>query len=159
MNKLKNISTSFVAVLATLVLISCSNDASTKGGFSVKGKITNATENVIIVNELTPRGLIVLDSATVGKDGSFELQGKVSEKTFAIINFPKGAVLLVLDSNSQIALSIDANTPDQFGVKGSEDTEQLRKLLEVNSKYMNALRALEAKYAQYTNTAPSQAMQ
>jgi thiol-disulfide isomerase/thioredoxin len=159
MNKLKNIRISFVAVIATLVLISCSSDASTKGGFSVKGKITNATENVIVVNELTPRGLIVLDSATIGKDGSFELQGKVSEKTFAIINFPKGAVLLVLDSNSNMALSIDANTPDQFGVKGSEDTEQLRKLLEINGKYMNALRALEAKYAQYNNVAPTQAVQ
>jgi thiol-disulfide isomerase/thioredoxin len=159
MNKLKNIRTSFVAVIATLVLISCSSDASTKGGFSVKGKITNTTESVIVVNELTPRGLIVLDSATIGKDGSFELQGKVSEKTFAIINFPKGAVLLVLDSNSNMALSIDANTPDQFGVKGSEDTEQLRKLLEINGKYMNALRALETKYAQYNNVAPTQAVQ
>lgn len=159
MNKLKNIRISFMAVIATIVLVSCGSDASTKGGFTITGKITNSTEQTIIVNELTPKGLLLLDSAKVDKDGSFKLEGKVGEKVFAIINFPKGAVLLVLDSNTNMALSIDANTPDQFGVKGSDDTEQLRKLLEVNNTYMQALRNLEAKYAQYNTTVPSAAVQ
>src|SRR6476620_4250224 len=100
MNKLKNIKASLMAVVATIVLVSCGSDAATKGGFTVTGKITNATEKTIIVNELTPKGLLVLDSATIEKDGSFKLEGKVGEKVFAIINFPKGAVLLVLDSNT-----------------------------------------------------------
>ncbi len=159
MKKIKNISVSFVAIIATLVLVSCGSDAATKGGFTIKGKITNSTEKSIIINELTPKGLILLDTAAIEKDGSFELKGNVGEKTFAIINFPKGAVLLVVDSVSDMFLSIDANTPDQYGVKGSDDTEQLRKLLEVNNKYMQALRQLEAKYAQYNTTVPSAAMQ
>jgi peroxiredoxin len=150
---------SILTSLLTLLLVSCGSDAATKGGFVIKGKITNNTEKTITISELTPRGLLTLDTATVNADGSFELSGKVTEATFAIINFPKGAVLLVLDSTSNIALSIDANTPDQFGAKGSDDTEQLRKMLEVNNKYMQALRGLEAKYAQYTNTVPGKAMQ
>jgi peroxiredoxin len=155
MNFRQNVKTSLGAFIVTLILVSCGNDAATKGGFTINGKITNATEKSITVNELTAKGLLFLDSATVGADGSFTLKGKVGEKIFAIINFPKGAVLLVIDSNTNMALSIDANTPDQFGVKGSDDTEQLRKLLEVNSKYMQALRNLEAKYAQYSNTVPT----
>jgi peroxiredoxin len=155
MNFRQNVKTSLGAFIVTLILVSCGNDAATKGGFTINGKITNATEKSITVNELTAKGLLFLDSATVGADGSFTLKGKVGEKIFAIINFPKGAVLLVIDSNTNMALSIDANTPDQFGVKGSDDTEQLRKLLEVNSKYMQALRSLEAKYAAYSNTVPT----
>jgi peroxiredoxin len=143
----------------TITLLSCGSNASTKGGFIVRGKIVNSTEKTITLNELTPKGLILLDTATIAADGSFELNGKVGEKTFAMINFPKGAVLMVIDSLTDMMLSIDANTPDQFGVKGSEDTEQLRKLLEVNNKYMQGMRALEAKYAQYNTSVPSAAMQ
>lgn len=150
---------SIIVAIFSVILISCGSDAANKGGFKIKGKITNFTEQSITINELTPKGLILLDTAAVAKDGSFELNGKVGEKTFAIINFPKGAVLVVLDSLTEMTLSIDANKPDQFGVKGSDDSEQLRKLLEVNSKYMIGLRGLEAKYAQYTNEAPGQAMQ
>ncbi len=159
MNKLKKITSSFAAIIATLVLISCGSDAATKGGFVIKGKITNSTEKTITLNELTPKGLILLDTATVAADGTFELSGKVGEKTFAMINFPKGAVLMVVDSLTDMQVSIDANTPDQFGVKGSEDTEQLRKLLEVNNKFMQGLRNLEAKYAQYNTTVPDAATQ
>jgi len=159
MKKRTQIHSALMATLATLILISCGSDAATKGGFTIRGKITNSTEKTITINELTPKGLVLLDTATIEKDGSFALKGKVSEKTFAIINFPKGAVLLVLDSLSDMALSIDANTPDQFGVKGSDETEQLRKLLEVNAKYMKSLRALEANYAQYNTSVPSAAMQ
>ena len=159
MNTLTKISTSFIAILCALILVSCGSDAATQNGFTIKGKITNTTEKTIIINELTPKGLILLDSSTISNDGTFELNGKVSEKTFAIINFPKGAVLLVLDSTTNMALIIDAKTPDQFGVKGSEDTEQLRKLLEVNNTYMQALRGLESKYAQYNSTVPSIAVQ
>jgi thiol-disulfide isomerase/thioredoxin len=159
MKVLNNVRISLGAALITFILVSCGSDASTKGGFTISGKITNSTEKTIVVNELTPKGLVVLDSATVNSDGGFKLEGKVSEKVFAIINFPKGAVLLVLDSTTNMALSIDANTPDQFGVKGSEDTERLRKLLEVNSKYMQALRDLETKYAIYNTTVPTPEVQ
>src|SRR6478752_7540171 len=150
---------SLLATFVLLLLVSCGSDAATKSGFVVQGKITNYTEKTITISELTPRGLLQLDTATINPDGTFELSGKVSEATFAIINFPKGSVLLVLDSTSNMALSIDANTPDQFGVKGSDDTEQLRKMLEVNNKYMQALRGLESKYAEYSNSAPGKAMQ
>lgn len=159
MNRLNKITSSFAAILVTLVLVSCGTDAATKGGFVIKGKITNSTEKTITLNELTPKGLILLDTATIGADGSFELSGKVGEKTFAMINFPKGAVLMVVDSLTDMALSIDANTPDQFGVKGSDDTEQLRKLLEVNNRYMQGLRALEAKYAKFNTSVPDAATQ
>ncbi|AMS27009.1 hypothetical protein AEM51_08250 [Bacteroidetes bacterium UKL13-3] len=159
MNKLKQLTTSLVAIVVTLVFISCGSDAATKGGFVVKGKISNSIEKTITLNELTPKGLVLLDTATIEKDGSFELSGKVGEKTFAMINFPKGAVLMVVDSLTDMVLSIDANTPDQFGLKGSDDTEQLRKLLEVNNKYMQGLRTLEAKYAQYNTTVPDAATQ
>lgn len=157
----KQLSQTIWASLLLLVFISCGSDAATKGGFVLKGKITNSTEKTITLNELTPKGIILIDTATIAADGSFELRGKVSEKTFAMINFPKGTVLLVVDSLSDIALSIDGNSPETFGVKGSDDTETLRKLLQINNKYMTALRSMETKYTQMIpqNTTPSLALQ
>jgi peroxiredoxin len=155
----KHISQSLGILFCVLFLVSCGSDAATKSGFSIKGKITNTTETKLTISELTPNGLITLDTAKIEKDGSFELTGKVTESVFAIINLQKGSVLLVLDSTSNIALSIDANNPEKFGVKGSPDTEQLRKLLELNNTYMQAMRNLETKYAQYLQTPPPPALQ
>lgn len=157
---MQSIKNCFFTALVTLILVSCGSDASTKQkGFVIKGKVTNYTEKTIVVNELTARGLIPLDTATINADGSFELKGKASEQLFAMISFPKGAVLLVVDSLTNMAVSIDANSPDQFGVKGSPQTEQLRKLLAINNVYMQALRGMETKYAAYSQSVPSASVQ
>ncbi len=134
-------------IIAFAVLLAACNQTETKQGFSVKGNIKNSADNTITLNEITNQGLIFLDSATIASDGSFELNGKVSQKTFCTITLPKGAVVLVLDSASDMVVSIDAETPDAFSVNGSPESEQLRQVMQLNNKYMVAMRGLENKYS------------
>lgn len=134
-----------------LLFVSCSNEQPEQHGFSITGKVLHAPESNIYLQELTPKGLRLLDSATLGPDGSFEFSGTIPEKIFCTISFPKGATVLVVDTSASVSLSIDAEMPEQFGVAGSPDTEALKKLLQINNKYMLTVRSMESKYTQYAN--------
>lgn len=135
------------------ILVSCNNQEAT-GGFVIKGKIKNFDEKSIALNEITTKGLVFLDTATVEPDGSFEFSGKVSEKTFCTITTASGAVVLVVDSASEIVLSIDAKNTDTYGVNGSPESEQLRQVMQANNKYMIMMRNMEDKYARMSNGVP-----
>lgn len=151
---MKNI---FIATLL-LLTIACAKPEEKKG-FVVKGTITNLTGTQLTIQELTPKGLVFIDSATVAPDGSFEFNGNISERTFCVIQMNNSAAVLVVDSMAEIVMTIDANKPEEFTIKGSSETEKLKQLLKVNNKYMQLVQAIEGKYAQYGDNIPPVAVQ
>jgi peroxiredoxin len=147
--KMRNI---LIAIIA-LGMTACAKAPEQKG-FVVKGKIRNLTGNQITLQELTTKGLVFIDSAAVGNDGSFEFNGNVGQKTFCVIQANNSAIVLVVDSVTDMVLNIDAGKPEDFTVTGSNDTEKLKKLLQLNNAYMLGVQALETKYAAYNNNVP-----
>ncbi len=141
----------YLSFIITIFSFCGSKNEKAKNSFSVSGKLTHQTEKVLYLNELTTKGLRLIDSSLVKTDGTFSFKGNVSEKTFCILSFPKGATIIVLDTNSTINLSIDENSPESFGISGSPDSETLKKLLLINNKYMVVIKNLETKYSQYDN--------
>jgi thiol-disulfide isomerase/thioredoxin len=155
-------SSTIVAMLILMLSASCSQSQAEKGNYVIEGSIKNYTAKVIMLNEITPRGLTLIDSATVDESGKFKFNRKrVSQPTFAVMNFNTGAVVLVIDSGSIITVSIDANTPEAYGVSGSGDNEEMRKLILENNKYMKQVNELEAKYnlSNNANLSPEMQMQ
>lgn len=140
------------------LLMACSGEQP-KEGFVVRGKIKNFTDTKISINELTPKGLILIDTAQLGNDGSFEMNGKVSEKTFCVINTQAGSVVLLVDTASEISVSIDAKNPEVYGITGSAESEELRQLLEINTRFIRLVKQIEMRYASYGNEVPPPAIQ
>ena len=126
-------------LLATAFTFCGNKNERAKNSFWVSGKLTHNSEKILYLNELTTKGLRLIDSSAVNDDGTFSFKGNVAEKTFCVISFPKGATVIVLDMNSTVNLSIDADNPESFGISGSPETEDLKKLLLINSKYMLSL--------------------
>jgi thiol-disulfide isomerase/thioredoxin len=152
-----------IVILVLMLSASCSQSQAEKGNYIIEGTIKNYTAKTILLNELTPRGLTVIDSAKVDEaTGKFQFNRKrVSQPTFAVMNFNTGAVVLVLDSGANITISIDANTPEAYGVSGSADNEEMRKLILENNKYMKQVNELETKYrlTNDANLSPEMQMQ
>jgi peroxiredoxin len=148
-------------ILIAFALFMVASCAKTKEqtGFVVKGIVRNLTGNQITIQELTTKGLVFIDSTTVAPDGSFELMGNLGERTFCVIQVNNGAAVLVVDSLAEILVSIDANKPEDFTVKGSAETEKLKQLLQLNNKYMELVKTIEGKYAQYSDNIPPVAVQ
>lgn len=142
----------FIAI--TLLLVVACAKPEEKKGFTIKGTINNLEGSVLTLQELTPKGLVFIDSAEIAKDGTFEFSGNITERTFCVIQMNNSAAVLVVDSMAEIVMDIDANKPEDFTVKGSAETEKLKQLLLVNSNYMVLVKALETKYAEYGENMP-----
>lgn len=113
----------------------------TTSGFRISGRITHAV-GIVQLNEFTSSGLLPLDSAVIKPDGQFLLEGKLPEKTFCVLRFPKGDIVLLSDTNSQIHLEIDADSIEAYKIEGGNENDQLRTIFLMNHKAEMAVRKL-----------------
>ncbi|MBC7382462.1 MAG: AhpC/TSA family protein [Bacteroidia bacterium] len=121
-------------------------------GFIIKGKVKNINAaSRISINELTNSGLIILDTSLIEPDGSFLLNGNLTEKTFCMIRFDKGDVLLLVDTSSELTVDIDANKIDAYTVQGSKENTDLKTLYLLNANYLKMMQQLGEKYSAYQN--------
>jgi thiol-disulfide isomerase/thioredoxin len=140
---------SYLFIVGFVLLSSaCSQSKEKPGNFSVKGTIKNYTGAALQLSEISATGLRLIDSAKVDEKGNFEFKNSVSQPTFAIIGFSNTAIVLLLDSGLKTTLSIDAKTPEAYGVSGSLENEQLRQIILMNNKYLMQVSALEKKYTE-----------
>ncbi len=151
---MRNIIWTYTLLLSLVLgLMSCnSNGDKAKKGFSIQGKLKNKGNiSSLALHELTPSGLLLLDTAAVAEDGSFLMQGVLSEKTFCIIRFEEnGDIALVVDTNAQFNLEIDANDPGNYVVSGPEENKQLKSLFNLNTSFYKSGRTIEKRFESYT---------
>ena len=125
--------TSIVLLAVTLLLTSCSSLGDKK--FTVNGKVTGMSPSMVYLEEVPMATMqrVAVDSVRPNKDGSFELQTKVTEETVFNVridqqNYP--AASLVNDVKKvDLKLFFDsANTQmaDRYEVKGSAASTALQ---------------------------------
>jgi len=151
----------FVLLLSSF--IACGNSINKgkpgKAGFAIFGVIKNA-KGSINIQEITNTGLLPLDTSVILEDGTFDLNGMVKEKTFCVIRLPKGDIIVVIDSNSRFEINIDADDLAKYAIKSSKENEDLKILMDINTKSTNQMAKLEEKYsAIYGNNIPPVAVQ
>lgn len=122
-----------------------------ESGFKITGKLKNPGNlTSLALQELTPSGLVLLDTAAIGPDGSFTMQGKLPEKTFCIVRFEKGDIALVVDTNARFSLELDGNNLDAYTISGSKENEELKQLFQLNAASFKAAKVVEERYSSYT---------
>jgi len=159
-------------LVAASCALSCTNKADggsqdgKKDGYIISGKLKNAgADQKIVLEELQTQNFVARDTATIGKDGSFQFKGKVDEPTLYRMNVQgvPGGILLVLE-NKEIQLEADAkDLTKPPKVKNSSQTEDLlamsdlltksqMSMMQLNQRYQanqgnpDSLRAIEAKF-------------
>jgi thiol-disulfide isomerase/thioredoxin len=119
-------------------------------GFTVSGTLTNAAGiRQVSVQELTQTGLIKLDTATLDATGKFTLNGQLKEKSFCILRFEKGDVVLLIDTNANLQVNLDVNKIEQYTVEGSAENQELRELFLLNNTYMNKSNEINQRFSSY----------
>lgn len=156
MNKIK-----ITCLALTLILLfgACNSDKPEEiSGFTVSGEITNGKDiKQVSIQELTTSGLILLDTATLDASGKFTLNGKLSEKTFCILRFTKGDIVLLVDSNSILNLKIDAEKIENYAIENSTENKELKDLFLLNNSFMAKSQSINERFSQYNanNISPS----
>jgi len=102
------------------------------GPFVVSGKILNAGEQKIYLQEIPFAGEqpVVLDSATLKSQGTFELRSHGKEEGLYRLQLEKGPAILVVNDSKSIRLKIDMAHFRFYEVEGSPATASLHDLME-----------------------------
>jgi len=89
--------------------------------FVISGKITNAEEKYLYLDELKVSSNVPVDSVKLGKDGSFKFKGKIGYPNFYLLRMnQKNFITLLVDTTEKITVYGDAaNFARDYIVEGS----------------------------------------
>lgn len=126
----------------TLFMACGSNNASTDGGFELKGTIKNGANVLVVLHEVTPAKLIFKDSTRTDENGKFSFKGNFPEATVGYLTFnsanPPG-VPLVLDNKAKLKGEFALGEFVDAEIKGDKHNDQMSKLYKL---YMNHNKAM-----------------
>jgi peroxiredoxin len=150
---------SILIVAGALTMLSACNKkgttAETSGnGYKITGKFKNATEgSKVYLDELGEQQFVARDTAEIGKDGSFVMEGKVPETgIYKLALDPQNAILFVLE-NKAIEVEADAkNISETYTVKGSKDSELLKELNGLMMIPQKQMEGLKQRYISASNS-------
>ena len=117
----------FSAIIILLVVItSCTKH----DGFVIRGKITNSEGKYLFLDELKVSSSMPVDSVKLGKDGSFEFQGKIDYPNFYLLRLNgRNFVTLLVDTTEHITVHGDAaNFSRDYIVEGSPGSMLVQEL-------------------------------
>src|SRR3954452_4604965 len=119
-----------IAAMAGLAVMGCKAHNS-NGEFTVSGKITHVHKQPVYLQYLPSDGsqVQVVDSSTLGADGSYKLKTVGKEEGLYFISVPSGVQSLFINDNDDITLNVDSLNARRPEVKGSDATTNLYKFI------------------------------
>lgn len=116
-------------------------------GFVISGKITNAEEKYLYLDELKVAASLPIDSVQIKKDGSFEFRGKTEYPNFYLLRInSKNFVTLLVDTTEKITIYGDAaNFARDYIVEGSPGSvlvQELNNRLTISKHQLDSIRSL-----------------
>ncbi|MCW0482575.1 TlpA disulfide reductase family protein [Gaoshiqia sediminis] len=138
----------FLLVVAA-VAVSCSDPSQ----YSIQGRISNAENRYVYLDELKVSSTVNIDSVLVGKDGGFRFKGNVSYPTFFLLKLnEKNFVTLLVDSAEQVEVYGDAaNFSRDYRVTGSEGSAMVQELNRQLSRTKHELDSIRSLMVSFRN--------
>lgn len=134
------------AVLYLIICVSSCKDENVNK-FVVDGKVKNASESVIYLEEASLNSMqpAIVDSATIEKDGSFNLSATTGEESLFILRFQNNPApfATIINDSKYITINADVmNQTEPYTVKGSKASNQLKDFLITSNKKLEQIYSL-----------------
>ena len=132
--------------LILLVLAAFVSACKKPNGFVISGKITNAEEKYLYLDELKVAASVPIDSVKIKKDGSFEFKGKINYPNFFLLRLSdQNFLTLLVDTTEKITVYGDAaNFSRDYIVEGSPGSllvQELNNHLTVTKHKLDSIRS------------------
>jgi len=120
--------------LVVIVLVSCKSKSAERG-FEVSGTITNNSAKMIYLEQLPMATMqpVLVDSASIGKDGKYSLKGAATESSVFNLRLDKSnyPFASVINDVKKVTVDVSFNNsnkefPEKYEVKGSEASNQMK---------------------------------
>lgn len=133
----------FLILLVLAVFISACKKPN---GFVISGKITNAEEKYLYLDELKVAASLPVDSVKIKKDGTFEFKGKIDYPNFYLLRLSgENFVTFLVDTTEKITVYGDAaNFARDYIVEGSPGSllvQELNNRLTVTKHKLDSIRS------------------
>jgi peroxiredoxin len=116
-------------------LVACKEE--TQPSFEVEGKLKNANAKTVYLEEslLSDLRPVVVDSATIDKDGSFELETLSKEESIFSLRIDQNVYPFVsfVNDSKKITVNADFNSKELYTVEGSPASAAMKEYLQTNS--------------------------
>jgi thiol-disulfide isomerase/thioredoxin len=115
---------SIICLASIALLISCSEHKK-KGGFELKGKLSNSKGEMLLLEKLSGQQPVIVDSTEVDEEGNFEFTDYVPKIGFYRIKVnQQNFAMLVLDTADKIKVTGNINDlGNSYKVEGSPETK------------------------------------
>lgn len=118
---MQKISILFVALIA--MFYSCSDPSE----FVLEGTIQNFDGKSVSLEEIGEKALVPFDSAKIGKDGNFIIEGKIKEPKFFILKINQEYVTLFIEPGDNITIEGEAAKMNEtYKVEGSQGSKAIK---------------------------------
>jgi thioredoxin-related protein len=112
-------------LIPVLVITGCKN----KGIFTLEGTVREKKQDYIYLKRVDIDTPVTIDSAKIGKNGTFRFRVRTTETDFYQISYsPDDFVTLLAEPGEKIKLAFINNLSHDYTVSGSPGSEQIREL-------------------------------
>ena len=114
----------FNVIVVVVFLMSCKSNS---GSFIISGKIKGAQENKVYLQELSYNSADAktIDSADIGKDGSYTLKGSSAQQNLFVISLKNDPEVILVNDEEKMNIDFDVNGFHYPEVSGSDATSEL----------------------------------
>ena len=125
-------------IAAVIVSFGACNNKSTEKAFQVSGTITNNPATMIYLEEIPMATMqrVVIDSATIGKDGKYSLKAAIAEDRVYNLRLDQHEYPMAAVINDGPKVTVDATFAkennqfaEKYDVKGSVASQQMKDFL------------------------------
>lgn len=124
-----------------MLLTGCAEKEQQK--LEVEGTIKNVPAKTVYLEESSLSNLqpVIVDSATIQKDGSFELETLTKEESVFSLRLERDMYPFVsfINDTKEITINADFNSKDLYTIKGSPASEKLKEYLTANSTKVRSI--------------------
>ncbi len=140
----------FFFIITFLVFVaSCDlpQEQNESNAFELNGRIQNARRTDLLIQELSTRELLTLDTITTDHNGAFSYEGNTREAAFYILRIDdRNYITLLVEAGEKIHINADAeNLVNNYSVSGSEGSillSRFYKKLQANNQKYDSLKVL-----------------
>ena len=119
-----------ITVVAALVMVALSLASCTGKKFQVSGVISDAPDSLLLFENMSLNGPVVVDSVRLGADGSFSFEGEApTAPEFYRLRIARQIINVAVDSTEHV--TVKASYPTMTGsyeVEGSTECSKIREL-------------------------------
>jgi peroxiredoxin len=150
MNILRN--TLAAGLLIGLTVACAQDDNSFDGEVNISGRLQNQPEGYVILSKYTDNAKETVDSLQVDGNGSFDYTLQLDGPGFYDLNLMNRENVRLALYHEDVEVNYDFNRDVKPEVKGSTDTDQLKKIDRIAQEYQEEINRLNSQYYEAMNS-------